>query len=126
LGETGANILQWFAWTAKRDVSWASPVVAAIPFAWGNLSIFLSAANYLIDTYQALNGASALAANGFLRYTLGAVFPLFTLQMYRGLGIGWATSLLGFVTVALMPVPWVLFKYGKEIRGRSSYETLKV
>jgi hypothetical protein len=118
--------LQWFAWTAKRDVSWASPVVAAIPFAWGNLSIFLSAANYLIDTYQALNGASALAANGLLRYTLGAVFPLFTLQMYRGLGIGRATSLLGFVTVALMPVPWVLFKYGKEIRGRSSYETLKV
>jgi hypothetical protein len=117
---------KWFAWTAKREVSWASPVVAAIPFAWGNLSIFVSAANYLIDTYQAQNSASALAANGLLRYTLGSVFPLFTLQMYKSLDIWWATSLLAFVTVVLMPVPWVLFKYGKEIRARSSYDTLKV
>ncbi|PMD30199.1 MFS general substrate transporter [Hyaloscypha variabilis F] len=127
MGSVGLPLgLFWFAWTSKQSVSWASPVVAAVPFAWGNLSIFLSAANYLIDTYQALNGASALAANGLLRYTLGAVFPLFTIQMYKGLGIGWATSLLGFVTVALMPVPWVLFKYGKQIRARSSYDTLKV
>jgi hypothetical protein len=67
-----------------------------------------------------------MAANGFLRYTLGAVFPLFTLQMYRGMGIGWATSLLGFVAVALMPVPWVFFKYGSAIRKRSKYDTLKI
>lgn len=67
-----------------------------------------------------------MAANGFLRYTLGAVFPLFTLQMYRGMGIGWATSLLGFIAVALMPVPWVLFKYGSAIRRRSKYDTLKI
>jgi hypothetical protein len=117
---------QWFAWTARSDVSWASPVVSAIPFAWGNLACFIAAANYLIDTYQALNGASALAANGFLRYVLGAVFPLFTLQMYRNLGIDWATSLLAFISVALLPVPWVLFKYGKVIRERSKYDTLKV
>jgi hypothetical protein len=86
----------------------------------------IAAANYLIDTYQALNGASAIAANGLLRYTLGGIFPLFTLQMYQNLGINWATSLLGFVSVALMPVPWVLFKYGTSIRARSAYDTLKV
>ncbi|PMD15579.1 MFS multidrug transporter-like protein [Hyaloscypha hepaticicola] len=127
MGSVGLPLgLFWFAWTAKREISWASPVVAAIPFAWGNLSIFVAAANYLIDTYQAQNGASALAANGLLRYILGSIFPLFTLQMYKGLGIGWATSLLGFVTVVLMPVPWVLFKYGKQIRARSSYDTLKI
>lgn len=27
-----------------------------------------------------MNGASAIAANGVARYTLGAVFPLFTVQ----------------------------------------------
>jgi hypothetical protein len=31
----------WFAWTAKKDVSWASPVVSGVPFAWGNLCIFI-------------------------------------------------------------------------------------
>lgn len=80
---------------------------------------------YSIDTYLNLNAASAVAANGFCRYVLGAVFPLFTLQMYERLGIGWATSLLAFISVALMPVPWVLFKYGKKIRARSNYDTLK-
>jgi len=34
----------------------------------------------MTDVYGALNGASAIAANGILRYTLGAVFPLFTVQ----------------------------------------------
>jgi hypothetical protein len=28
---------------------------------------------------------------------------------------------LGFVSVALVPVPWILYKYGKRIRGRSRY-----
>lgn len=39
-----------------------------------------SVALYLLDVYDALNGASALAANGLLRYVLGAAFPLFTVQ----------------------------------------------
>ena len=71
--------------------------------------------------YHALTGASALAANGFLRYSFGAVFPLFTVQMYERLGIQWAGSLLGFVSIALMPVPWVLYKWGPAIRAKSAY-----
>lgn len=35
---------------------------------------------YLVDTYGPTNGASAMAANGLLRYTCGAIFPLFTVQ----------------------------------------------
>jgi len=35
---------------------------------------------YLIDTYAALTAASAIAANGLLRYVLGSTFPLFTIQ----------------------------------------------
>jgi hypothetical protein len=56
-----------------------------------------------------------------LRYVCGAVFPLFTVQMYKALGIGWATSLLGFVTVALLPIPWILYFKGEGIRRRSEY-----
>ena len=127
IGSFGLPIgLFWFAWSARSDVSWASPVVSAVPFAWGNLSVFIGSATYLIDAYLALNAASAMAANGFLRYVLGAVFPLFTLQMYRGMGINWATSLLGFVCTALLPVPWIIFKYGKAIRARSKYDILKL
>ena len=83
-------------------------------------------ATYLVDTYQALNSASAMAANGIFRYSLGAVFPLFTIQMYSSLGIGWASSLLAFVSIALIPVPWVLFKWGHAIRRKSNYDTFKL
>ncbi|EUC50976.1 hypothetical protein COCMIDRAFT_80474 [Bipolaris oryzae ATCC 44560] len=118
--------LFWFGWTAQPAVSWWSPVIASIPFAWGNSTIFISATAYLLDTYQALYGASVMAANSLVRYLLGAALPLFTLQMYKGLGIEWATSLLGFVSIACIPIPWVLFFYGPSIRSRSGYETIKV
>lgn len=117
--------LFWFAWTARSDIHWISPVLAGIPFAWGNLCIFLSTALYFIDTYGPLNGASAMAANGLLRYALGAVFPLFTFQMYERLGIAWATSLLGFISVAMLPIPWLFYAYGERIRAKSRYDVVK-
>ncbi|KAK5734895.1 hypothetical protein LTR17_008528 [Elasticomyces elasticus] len=79
---------------------------------------------YLIDVYGALNGASAVAANGLLRY--GMVFPLFTFQMYERLGIAWATSLLAFISLAMVMIPFVFFKFGPRIRAKSQYSTLKI
>ena len=46
--------------------------------------------------------------------------------VYNGLGIPWATSLLGFISIALLPVPWVLFRWGPQIRAKSHYETIKI
>ena len=40
------------------------------------------------------------------------------------MGISWAVSVFGFVTLALIPIPWVLFKFGPTIRAKSRYETL--
>jgi hypothetical protein len=95
-----------------------------VPFAWGNISVFISCVLYIVDTYMATNSTSAMTANSLLRYIFGAVFPLFTLQMYSRLGFQWASSLLGFVTIALLPVPWVLLVFGDKTRGRSGYDTL--
>jgi hypothetical protein len=81
LGSFGIPIgLFWFAWTSRSSVHWIVPIIAAIPFAWGNISIFITAALYLVDTYGPLGGASAMAANGLLRYGMSAAFPLFTVQ----------------------------------------------
>ncbi|TVY89796.1 Polyamine transporter [Lachnellula willkommii] len=126
LGSVGLPVsLFWFAWTAQESVHWSVPIVGLVPFAWGNISVFISCVLYMIDTYMAANGASAMAANGLARYIAGAVFPLFTVQMYHGMGFQWASSLLGFVTVVLLPVPWVLFLFGEKIRRRSGYDTWK-
>lgn len=46
---------------------------------------------------------------------------LTTITVYKALGTGWATSLLGFLSVLMLPIPWVLYKWGPEIRSRSRY-----
>lgn len=117
--------LFWFAWAPSKDVHWIVPVLAGVPFGWGCLAIFISATTYLVDVYQSANGASAVAANGILRYGLGAAFPLFTVQMYSAMGVHWAGSVFAFVSLALLPVPWVFFWKGKELRARSLYDTFK-
>lgn len=113
--------LFWLGWAAKRGEHWAVALAGAIPFAWGNLCLFTSAALYLVDVYGPQNGASAMAANGVSRYTFSAVFPLFAVQMYEALGIGWATSLLGFLALFMLPIPWVFYKWGPKIRAKSKY-----
>ncbi|KAB5536691.1 major facilitator superfamily transporter [Coniochaeta sp. 2T2.1] len=124
IGSLGLPIsLFWMAWTSRSDISWASPVVALIPFAWGNLCLFVSTLQFTVDTYSGTVIASATSANSLTRYGLSGAFPLITIQMYNSLGISWATSLLGFIALALLPVPWVFFKYGKKIRALSRYET---
>lgn len=146
MGSFGIPVgLFWFAWTSRADVHWISPVLATVPFAWGNICVFTSAALYLVDVYGPLNGASALAANGLVRYIAGAAFPLFTVQsksclirilakgnlansirsVYDGLGIAWATSLLGFLSLTMLPIPWVLFRFGPQIRKKSRFDTIK-
>ncbi|RFU31955.1 hypothetical protein B7463_g4368, partial [Scytalidium lignicola] len=113
--------LIWFALTAKQSIHWIVPVFAGVPFAFGNVTVFISAALYMLDVYGPLSGASAMAANGLLRYTMGASFPLFTVQMYEALGVKWATLLLAFVCLLMVPIPWVLYKYGPGIRKKSPY-----
>lgn len=34
--------LFWFAWTAREDIHWISPVLAGVPFGWGMSTIFVS------------------------------------------------------------------------------------
>lgn len=113
--------LFWFAWTARASVHWIVPIIGTVLFGAGNILVFFTAVLYSIDSYGPMSGASAMAANGILRYAAGAIFPLFTQQMYKAMGVGWATSLLGFVTIALMPLPWVLLKYGPWLRSKSKY-----
>lgn len=62
-----------------------------------------------------------MAANGLMRYLLGACFPLWSFQMFEALGVDWAASLLGFVCVALLPIPFALYKFGPVIRAKSNY-----
>jgi hypothetical protein len=62
-----------------------------------------------------------LAATTFMRFLVSSSFPLLTGQMVRNLGFAWATSLLGFVTVAMIPIPWIFYRWGPSLRAKSRY-----
>ncbi|OKL61553.1 hypothetical protein UA08_03457 [Talaromyces atroroseus] len=122
IGSLGLPLsLFWFGWCAREGISWAVPAVAIIPFAFRNICVFVSIMQYSGYTYKGNVVASSASANCLARYTFSGIFPLFTIQMYERLGIDWASSLLGFVALALLPIPWVLFKFGSKIRAKSSY-----
>ena len=76
---------------------------------------------YKNDVYGTHFGASALAADNILRYLFSAAVPLFTVQMIDKLGFAWSISLLAFISLALLAVPWVIFRWGPKLRARSQY-----
>lgn len=112
--------LFWFAWTNSPSMHWIVPIAAGIPFGYGMVTVFLPILNYLIDAYT-IYAASVLAANASLRSTFGAAFPLFTNPMYENLGIHWASSVPAFLAVACVPLPFLFYRYGAEIRKRCPY-----
>lgn len=112
--------LFWFAWTSDPNISYWPQVISGILIGMGLMTIFLQGLNYIIDVYK-MNAASAIAANTFARSWVGAIFPLFATYMYNGLGIAWATSVLGFACVALYPVPILFFLYGAKIRAKGKF-----
>lgn len=57
----------------------------------------------------------------FLRNVVGAMFPLFTDQIYAKLGIQGAGSMVGGIALALACIPFVLFIYGSRLRARSTF-----
>ncbi|KAB8293881.1 hypothetical protein EYC80_009360 [Monilinia laxa] len=111
-----------FAWTTYPSVHWIAPIIGSGIFGMGTLLVFTGIFTFLVDAYP-LYAASSLAANSFIRSSFGAIFPLFGIQMYHKLGDQWATSLLAFLTVVMTPFPYIFFKYGKQIRGRSRFAT---
>ncbi|KAB8255474.1 major facilitator superfamily domain-containing protein [Aspergillus pseudonomiae] len=112
--------LFWFGWTTYASIHWIVPILGSAVFGAGLLLEFTGIFTFLVDAYPQY-AASALAANGFARCIFAAAFPLFGNQMYDKLGYQWATSLLAFLTVAMMPFPWLFFKYGKALRAKSRF-----
>ncbi|KAJ6449964.1 MFS polyamine transporter [Mycena sanguinolenta] len=111
----------WLGWTGNYDsVKWYVPTLGAIPVGMGFALIFTSCLSYLVETYL-MYSASAFAANTICRSLAGAVFPLFTLQMFNKLGTNWAMTLLGGISLIMAPSPFLFYRYGAIIRQRSKF-----
>lgn len=113
--------LFWFGWTGfTRSIHWIVPTLSGLFTGFGLLAIFICCFNYLVDTYL-MFAASVIAGNTFLRSIAAAGFPLFARQMFNGMGIQWAGTLLGCFSALLVPIPVLFYLYGRKLREKSKF-----
>ena len=111
--------LFWFAWTSQH-VHWIVPIIASSLWGWSFYTLILMTYMYTEDSYKVYS-ASALAGLGLIRNLAGAGFPLFANQMFERLGYQWAGSLLAFLSIVLIPIPFIIAKKGRALRLRSPW-----
>ncbi|PTD08345.1 putative transporter [Fusarium culmorum] len=110
-----------FGWTAEKRTHWIVPIIGTSFLGLGMIIVFMCISVYLVDAYIEY-AASAIAASTVLRSLFGALLPLAGGSMYKSLGYGWGTSVLGFVAAAAIPLPLVFYKYGERIRSRNLFD----
>jgi MFS transporter, DHA1 family, multidrug resistance protein len=110
--------LFWLAWT--DNTHWFPQVMSLFFLGAGIMLIFAVGIVYIIDIYLPVS-ASAIAANTAIRSIVAAGLPMAAPRMYRTLGSPWATSLLAFLTAALIPAPFLFWKYGESLRKKSKF-----
>ncbi|KAF7117689.1 hypothetical protein CNMCM5793_006812 [Aspergillus hiratsukae] len=111
----------FYGWTAYYKTHWIVPIIGTGFFGLGMLFAFMPVQLYLVETYT-IYAASAIASNTVLRSILGAVLPLAGQKMYQTLGLGWGNSLLGFISLVFIPVPFLLVRYGERIRSSPRFQ----
>ncbi|KAI1815190.1 MFS transporter [Poronia punctata] len=126
-GPLNVSSLFWLGWTARSDMHWIVPMLAGVPFGMGLELVFISMLNYLADAYD-IFAASALVSSAFSRSIFAVLLPLAASPMYDRLGIPWACSLLGFLSLVMAIIPFVFLRYGTWLRMHSPYcqELLKL
>ncbi|KAJ4348127.1 uncharacterized protein N0V89_009499 [Didymosphaeria variabile] len=111
--------LFWYGWSTQEMTHWIVPILGTGFIGFGLLMTFMPATTYLVDVFT-VHAASAMAASTVLRSLCAALIPLSSSKMYKAMGYGWGNSLLGFVSLALIPIPFLFIRYGEKIRARNS------
>lgn len=134
--------LFWYGWTAEYKTHWIVPITGTAFTGFGIVTAYVSfvswvrrcllsteliinppppsfvqmtSATYLVDAYT-VYAASVTAASAILRCLIGALLPLAGSSMFDTLGVGWGNSVLGFISLAFLPLPFILFYCGEKIR----------
>ncbi|KAK9455006.1 major facilitator superfamily domain-containing protein [Dipodascopsis uninucleata] len=89
--------LFWMGWTDYPSISIWSPIIASSLFGYGMLSIFICIYMYLC--------AGGMTAVG--------------IPFYHNMGVHWTLTIMGSLSVLLVPTPYVLYRWGHKIRQLS-------
>jgi len=109
-----------FAWTTMTWIPPIVPVLASAVWGWCFYTMILMTVVYIGDSYGVYT-ASALAGTALVRNVAGAAFPLFGHHLMKQLGFQWGATLLAALGVPLVPIPFVLARYGPAMRRKSPW-----
>lgn len=119
-GDTGVRPWSSYDGVRRGNVHWMGPICGLAILLVGVVTIFQAISLYFADCYGTY-ASSALAAQSLLRNICGFAFPLFTNQMFEGMGYLWASILAALVCAVLALVPFWLVIWGKKLRDSSKY-----
>ncbi|RSM03266.1 hypothetical protein CDV31_010542 [Fusarium ambrosium] len=111
-----------YGWATEKQLHWIVPMIGVFVFSAGLLGTTITLQNYLVDSYPRY-ASSGSAATTIGRSLVGALMPLSGLGLYQRLGLGWGNSLLGFLSLILIPIPLILYFFGETIRPASRFYT---
>ncbi|KAG0140084.1 hypothetical protein CROQUDRAFT_53795, partial [Cronartium quercuum f. sp. fusiforme G11] len=98
-----------FAWTSSEELGVLGPSISGVLFGFCVTSIWTSANAYLVDSFPG-SVASAIAGATFIRCLSGATVPMWVFSLLDLTGPRWASSILGFITILMIPIPLIFFK----------------
>ncbi len=112
--------LFWLGWTSYARISIWSGLAACFCFGIVLNAMYVSSYEYIIDSYSD-HAAVALASITMMRYLIAGGMVIAARPMYEAIGVHWAMTLLGCIAAALTPGPYVLYKFGRQLRKKSHY-----
>jgi len=110
----------WLAWTNYKSISYWSAYASTVLFGYSLTAIFVSSYSYIINIYGTWS-SSALGSVTMARYLVAAGMVVAARPMYQGIGVHWSLTFLGCLGVVCLPVPWLLYRYGKILREKSEF-----
>ncbi|KAK3645476.1 hypothetical protein LTR22_014738 [Elasticomyces elasticus] len=113
--------LFWIGWTVSPDFSPIVPIVGTAVYIFGNASIIISIIPYLFDAFPPAGTLTALTSAASGRLLFAGFLPMVILYDITALTPKWAFGTFGFVSIAMWPIPFLLFRYGATWRAKSRF-----
>ncbi|TFK90830.1 MFS general substrate transporter [Polyporus arcularius HHB13444] len=109
-----------YAWCTFPSVPWIGMAMGIFVIMTSLFNIYVAVFTYLADCYGVF-ASSALAGQSLSRNLMGAIFPLFSEQMFSKLTYHWGNTLFACIATLMIPIPFALYWKGPAIRARSKF-----
>ncbi|KAI9666744.1 MAG: hypothetical protein M1831_001519 [Alyxoria varia] len=117
--------LFWVGWTAAPEFHFTVPIVGTAFYVWGSAMTLIGTISYVFDAFTPPGILSALTTIACSRIFCAGIVPLFILDSIMNITGGWTFSIFGFIGVAFLPIPVVLYFFGDKLRRASRFSVEK-